>query len=379
MSSQRAPQPDTAKLAFAILALAMSALAIAEVLVSDECQCYTARMKFAFKIAPQRSTQYASMTATLAMPELLVSPLGSAVNAITPARLAGQEYLLTTLDEERLSMAAMLDVLARLGTISEAYEYFERVGEVQGPLLRPLEPHYTPFVPLEMAEARRYKGKTNEIFTRVLLNVALCAGDYNAQFTGRLRVLDPLAGGGTTLFLALAAGHDAFGIELERQDVETTTVFVRQYLENEHIPYKEIDERGRRAGRRYHFEIGHKGKTRSLVLVHGDSAQADMHLREVVGGPRMHAIVGDLPYGIQHFGEISALLDKALPAWERMLLPGGTLALAWNATRIERAAMVELLERQTHLKVRDEPPYTQFVHAVDRVIKRRDIVVGVKR
>jgi hypothetical protein len=39
--------------------------------------------------------------------------------------------------------------------------------------------------------------------------------------------------------------------------------------------------------------------------------------------------------------------------------------------------MIELVERHTHLKVRNDGPYTQFVHAVDRVIKRRDIVVAV--
>ena len=101
-------------------------------------------------------------------------------------------------------------------------------------------------------------------------------------------------------------------------------------------------------------------------------------MREVPGGPRMHAVVGDLPYGIQHFGEIAGILRKALPVWESMILPGGTLALAWNATRIERANMVELVEQDTHLKVRNDPPYTQLVHTVDRVIKRRDILVGVK-
>jgi len=75
---------------------------------------------------------------------------------------------------------------------------------------------------------------------------------------------------------------------------------------------------------------------------------------------------------------LATLLGQALPIWERMLLPGGTLALAWNATRIERAAMVELIERCTRLRVRNEPPYTQLEHAVDRVIKKRDIVVGVR-
>ena len=98
------------------------------------------------------------------------------------------------------------------------------------------------------------------------------------------------------------------------------------------------DERARKAGRRYQFEIGPKGQTRTLVLAHGDTREAELHLREVPGGSRMHAIIADLPYGIQHFGEISALLSQALPVWERLLLPGGTIALAWNATRIEREA-----------------------------------------
>jgi len=213
----------------------------------------------------------------------------------------------------------------------------------------------------------------------VLLNVALFAGAYREQYAQRLRILDPLAGGGTTLFLALAYGYDAFGIELERQDVETTAVFVRQYLAGEGMRVKEIDERSRRAGRRHQFEIGPKGETRLLVLAHGNTREAALHMREVAGGPRVHAIVGDLPYGIQHFGEIASLLSESLPVWERMLLPGGSLALAWNATRIERAALVELIERHSSLRVLNEPPYTQFAHAVDRVIKKRDIVVAISR
>ena len=144
------------------------------------------------------------------------------------------------------------------------------------------------------------------------------------------------------------------------------------------MPYKELDERGRRMGRRYQFEIGHKGATRRMVLAHGDTSEANLHLKEVPGGPHVHAIVGDLPYGIQHFSEIAGMLSKALPVWESILLPGGTLALAWNATRIERSAMIALVEQHTHLQIRNDPPYTQFVHTVDRVIKKRDILVAVK-
>ena len=333
-------------------------------------------MKLALKITPQRSTQYASMTGKLAEPELLASPLAPVIQHIEQVTLAGQRYLLVTLADGGHPLLEA--VLARLGATSEAYQYFESIGEAQGPFLRPLDCVLTPFVPLEMAEARRYKGKTNEIFTRVLLNVAIFAGAFREQVTERLRILDPLAGGCTTLFLALAAGYDAFGIEHQKQDVESSALFVHQYLHGEHIPFKEQDERGRRAGRRYIFEIGHKGATRTLVLVHGETAQADTHLQEVPGGARMHAVVTDLPYGIQHFGEISGLLKGALPVWERLLLPGGALALAWNATRIKREEMVACIEQATSLRVLNDPPYTLFEHAVDRVIKKRDIVVAVK-
>ncbi len=339
--------------------------------------CYTCRMKIALKIRPQRSTQYSNMLKMLAAPELLASPLGAVIQDVVPATLAGQGYLLATLNSE-MPESAIMPILSRLGATSEVYQYFAGLGDVRGPLLRPLEPQFTPFVPIEMAEARRYKGKTNEIFSRVLLNLTLFAGAYVGEFTGRLRILDPLAGGGTFLFLALAAGYDAFGVELGRQAVEATALFTRQYLHSEHIPFKEVDERGRRAGRRYRFEIGAKKATRMLVLVHGDAAQASLHMQEVPGGPRMHAVIGDLPYGIQHFGEITGLLQKALPVWEQMLLPGGTIGLAWNATRIKRTQMLALLEEYTSLRVCVEPPYTQLTHAVDRVIKQRDVLVAVK-
>ncbi|HXR66719.1 MAG TPA: hypothetical protein VN729_12380 [Ktedonobacteraceae bacterium] len=338
-------------------------------------------MKLALKITPQRSTQYANMAQVLAAPELLASPLGEIIGGIEPVQLAGQKYVLVELKGERekaAQLAELAALLPRLGAISEGYEYFASLAGTVGPLLRPIEPSFTPFVPLEMAETRRYKGKTNELFTRVLLNLAIFAGAYREQFTERLRVLDPLSGGGTTLFLALAAGYDAFGIEQNRQDVETTEVFIRQYFRSEQVTYKELDERGRKAGRRYQFAVGPRGEPRYLILVHGETSQAAQHMQEVPGGPRVHAIVGDLPYGIQHFGEIESLLKQALPVWERLLLPGATLALAWNATRIERADLSQLVEAHTRLRVRADPPYTQLEHTVDRVIKKRDVLIAVK-
>ncbi|MBX5451257.1 TRM11 family SAM-dependent methyltransferase [Thermogemmatispora sp.] len=336
-------------------------------------------MKLALKIKPQRSNQYTNMVETLAEPELRVSPLGPAISELQRAVLGGQSYLLVSIEEGQIEREEGLRLLAHLGTISEVYEYFAEVGGVEGPFLRPLALPWQPFISPEIAEVRRYKGKTNEIFTRVLLNVAIFSSAY-ATSRERLRILDPLAGGGTTLFVALAAGYDAIGIEQKRQDVETTAVFLRQYLSSEGITFKEVCER-RRSGKRYQFEIrpgGKNGEARLLALIHGDSREAPLHLRELPGGTRVHAVVGDLPYGIQHGGEIEELLRKALPAWGDLLLPGGTLALAWNATRLTRAAMCAIVERYSGLQIRNDPPYTQFAHTVDRVIKKRDLLVAVK-
>src|SRR5262245_45836343 len=123
-------------------------------------------MRIALQIAPQHSTQYADMTAALAAPELLASPAGVHVEHAEHARLGGVAYLVATL-RESARPEALMPVLSRLGATSTAFELLD------GPLLRPLEPAFTPYVPVELAEARRYRGKTSEVFTRVLLNLAL--------------------------------------------------------------------------------------------------------------------------------------------------------------------------------------------------------------
>ena len=185
-------------------------------------------MKLALKITPQRSTQYCQHGRNPCNHQnCLPAHLEKQSKSASLSRWRVKHILLVTFHEETSLSPTMLSVLSRMGATSEVYEYFDTIGTVSGPLLRPIEPQFVPFVPLEMAETRRYKGKTNEVFTRVLLNIALFAGAYADNVDERLRILDPLAGGGTTLFLALSAGYDAFGIELNRQDVETTAVFIQ--------------------------------------------------------------------------------------------------------------------------------------------------------
>ncbi len=78
-------------------------------------------------------------------------------------------------------------------------------------------------------------------------------------------------------------------------------------------------------------------------------ASADSVLADVPGGARFHAIATDLPYGIQHDGAAVTLVREALPAWERVLLPGGAMALAWDATRLPREKLTEVVTANSGL------------------------------
>lgn len=330
-------------------------------------------MLLALAIAPQRTTLYGNLARFLAAPEVFASPLGPRIRDWEHRRLGGQQYLLLDLDGDLTGQD--LALLARLGTIDATHEYFERIGDLAGPLLRPLEWEWSPFLPLELVETRRYRGKTSELFSAVLLNLALFAGAFSTQLGERLRVLDPLAGGGTTLFTALTRGHDAVGIERDREDIESTDTYVRQFLRGIGVPFKRVDERVRGAGRRYLFTIGRQDATRLLALVLGDTNDTPDLLAGLPGGARFHAVVADLPYGVQHRGQVEALLTAALPLWADALLPGGAIALAWEASHLQRPEARALVNRHRGLRVADEPPYNALEHPVDRQIKRRDVLV----
>jgi hypothetical protein len=331
-------------------------------------------MKLALAIAPQHSSQYADMARRLAGPELRASPAGDHISAVETVELGGRPYLLATLPEHS-SADELMPVLSRLGASAGVFEYFDQAAGLTGPFLRPLAPAFTPHLPPELAEARRYKGKTSEVFSQVLLNLAFFAGDYRDRLERRLRVLDPLAGGGTTLFVALAAGHDAVGIERGKRNVETTASFVREFCRESRISHSEVHEK---AKRRYLFELGPRDDRRLLVLAEGDARSADSLLRDIPGGPRFHAIAADLPYGIQHPGDAAELLAGCAATWERTLLPGAAAALSWDATRLSRAAVRSAVCDHSTLTVREDGPYAELEHRVDRVIKRRDVLIAVK-
>jgi SAM-dependent methyltransferase len=324
----------------------------------------------AIQIAPQRSTQYAQLAGKLAPHELHLSPLAPHIQALAPLELGGQMYLKATLSGDLdLTLLPEMGMLALSGAV---FAYYDRIGELDGPFLKPLDTAFTPFLPMDMVMTRRYRGKTNEMFTHFLCNVARYSSAFAHRPWSALRVLDPLAGGGTTLLLALALGADVVGVEQNTEDVQTTIAFIRQYAQGQGIRCQVKPERLRKVGQRWWCTLG-KEQPRQLVYASGDTAQVE---QLIMGFKKPHLIVTDLPYGVQHYGAVIDLLTAALPAWAQVLAPGGVLAFAWDATRLPRSEMLELVQAHTPLQILAHPPYDQLAHQVDRVIKRRDVIVA---
>lgn len=329
------------------------------------------------QIAPQRSTQYADLARILAIPELQLSPIGEVATNFTHLTLGGQEYVRFTLPHE--PDAQQLRELGMLAVTSAFSICYDQIGDVAGPLLRPLESGWTPALPTDLVATRRYRGKTNELFTHFLCNIARASSAFANQPWHNLSLMDPLMGGGTSLFVGLMLGAQKVGgVDSDTDDVRSTATFLQQYLQNERVSHKMQPERLKGLGLRWHCMIGKKGEDRPLqecIMANGDTRQT----QTLLPGFKPHLIVADLPYGVQHQGKLNEFVAQAMPEWWAPLRKGGTIVLSWDATRFERSAMIELLEptmdKNGQGEILDTPLYQSLQHSVDRVIKARDVVV----
>lgn len=324
------------------------------------------------QIAPQRSTQYTALARDLALPELQLSPFGSQITSSELVTIGGQEYLRCAVQQE--PTASHLHELGMVAMTSAFFLYYDQIGEVAGPLLKPLETGFQPALPPDLVATRRYRGKTNELFTHFLCNLARFSSAFADQPWSNLTLFDPLMGGGTTLFTGLMLGAaQVAGVEQETEDVRSTATFLSQYLQQERISHRMQPERLKKLGLRWSFSIGKKEKeSRHCLMVNGDTLEAPA----LLPGYKPHLLVADLPYGIQHQGQLTGLLTSALPVWLTMLRPGGALALSWDATRFSRTTMVETVSVFPELSIYNAAPYDRLVHGVDRVIKQRDVLVA---
>lgn len=340
-------------------------------------------------LAPSSNRVYAGDAPGIAAAELAV--LAAAVRldvTADPQRVtvAGVPYLGVEVAAADAERAAAL--VARL---SSAHALFE----VQGELLRPLPLPPSTCLDDDLLTIPKYPGRTNEQLTRTLLTITLASTAWpEAAVLGHrsFRVLDPLAGRGTTLSWALALGHDAMGVEVERREVEAYDAFLRTWLRRKRvrhtIAFKPLRRNGVRTADVLEAELREVGRPSSseatqplsLTLYAADTlATADL-----LGKRKVDAIVTDAPYGVVHGSRSSGgrdrspadLLADAIPVWASVLRAGGAMGIAWNTHGLRREELARCCEG-AGLQVRDDPAYLRFAHRVDAGI-HRDLLVAVK-
>src|SRR5580658_8324476 len=240
--------------------------------------------RYALLILPSANRVYADAASTLTVAELQAfggSVLGGRIAGAAAATIGGVPYVTFTADHIDTRDAALL------ANLSSVYALFrvEDGGSGGGPLLRPVELRPLDRFDDDLMTIQKYQGKTNEQFTKLLLNVTLLASGFATDMLDRkFAVLDPLCGRGTTLNQALMYGFDAAGIDLDAKDFDAYAAFIQAWLKRKRV--KHHAERGpvRRnrqvLGRRLQISLAaakddyRAGVTQHLDVVNADTTRA---------------------------------------------------------------------------------------------------------
>ena len=276
--------------------------------------------------------------------------------------------------------------IAYLSNLSTGYALFE----VEGELLRPLGIDPVAVFDSDLLTIQKYPGKTNELFTKLLLNVTvLSTSEPHRLLHDGGHVLDPLCGRGTTLNQAMMYGFDATGVEADGKDFDAYCQFIKTWLRNKRIKHTAesiaIRRNKTQLGRRIDIEYGQTkqrykaGETRTVAYLNADTLRTG----ELLKANSADVIVTDAPYGVQHGSQRPdkagltrdplELLAAALPGWLRVLRPGGAVGISWNTNIASRADLAGVLT-DAGLEIATGPE-DDFTHRVDQAIVR-DLIVA---
>ena len=171
---------------------------------------------------------------------------------------------------------------------------------------------------------------------RAMLNLS-----YNAAPIGS--VLDPMGGYGQTLFECVLRGVDGATLEISPTASKRSAENLRKLLH--------------RLGR--HFEESHDGTRHLFVtrdfpqnryqIINGDTREAHRYLPN----QQFDSLITDFPYGVRAGSRnekltpipLDVLLNAALPSWERLLKPNGTVVVAYNLNTLPRETVLDLIQK----------------------------------
>jgi hypothetical protein len=339
--------------------------------------------RYCILVSPSANRVYAKDSVRLMQSEIRVfndAVLGGKIHELAETSMGGVPYISLTATE------FTSEDVAFLSNLSSLHALFEIEGELLRPILiQPLDKFGSDLVSIQ-----KYSGKTNEHFTKLLLNVTAVSTATAGKFLdGALKILDPVCGRGTTLNQSMMYGFDVAGIDVDAKDFAAYSTFIQTWLKNSRIKHKAdlstVTRNRERLGRRLDIGVGitkeqyKAGDTVNLSFVNGDT----LRCAEFYQPGSFDVVVADTPYGVQHGShqkELSRsplqLLQQAIPAWTQLIRPGGALGLSWNTYVARREDLTQIL-LSNGLEVLDSAGFDGFRHRVDQAINR-DLIVARK-
>ena len=271
--------------------------------------------------------------------------------------------------------------LTKISTLS----FLLGIFEYKDGYLKPIEKEFKEFINPNISSILKYSGKTNEYFTRLMINI----GSY--ILNKNLNILDPICGKGTTLYESLVNCYNCYGIEIAPKVVDEIAVFLRKYLENERYKFSYKNEKASGENKSFKAE-------KHIFNINKNKESKDNKHFEVVSVNTVFAdkifkkdyfdlIIGDLPYGVKHSNITNEkqnsftrspkeLLEKSLDSWKKVLNKDGLLIMSWNTFLLKRNEFENLLINKGFEVVKNEN-LLSFEHRVDQAINR-DFIVAKK-
>ena len=360
---------------------------------------------YAMLLLPSSNRVYNAAVDQLAQAELQcfnAAVLEHRLSKLHTQAIAGVGYLIfesPALDEQDIAYLSNLSFLFALYEQVWTVEHEQKAPEQKVLHLMPVPLKRLDRYDNDLLSIMKFAGKTNEQFTRMLLNTCIMASsrasdmisDITSDMTyHRLRVLDPVCGRGTTLNQALMYGYNAAGIEIDKSDFDAYSVFINRWLKDKLLKHKSESVQLRKHGKTQAYRLGVKlasckqdykrHNVQTLDVVNADTLQA----REFFKPGSFDILVADLPYGVKH-GNRSAqglarspmqLLEAAIPVWSQLLCEGGAIGLSWNTYLGKKQDIIDLLH-SAGLSIYPPTRSDAFKHRVDRAIIR-DIIIATR-
>lgn len=266
-----------------------------------------------------------------------------------------KDYIEVAQQELKQVLGDLSPVHRRVGTLDffhitcdeAALRYLPRLSfvqglfDIEGEQLRPLELSADFALHDDFVFAPKYRGKTNERLTQMLINVGLST--IGAHSGEGLKLLDPMCGRATTLLWSLRYGFDARGIEQETKVLDELTRTLKSYCK-QHRQKHRLSEgfigKANKDNSGKFLEFSADGRT--LKVITGDSRFAHKLLK----GEKFDLLISDLPYGVQHFTTSGTrnplpVLRACAAQWKQCLKPGGAVVLAFNRYLPRRQKLVD--------------------------------------